>query len=169
MGILIGILIRLITFPGVILDLIVNIFSAKLLDLEITEINYASILIGNPVKIKEDSKYYKLFLFSIIPFVTLTLIAIPLCYKAVEYNKGTAFLTCAWLGISIAAHSFPETDIGKLIWKRTNIEVKNKNYISILGYPFVIFIYFFRILHVFWLDILYGVGLMFLMDYYFFK
>jgi len=40
MGILIGILIRLITFPGVILDLIVNIFSAKLLDLEITEINY---------------------------------------------------------------------------------------------------------------------------------
>lgn len=166
MGILIGILVRIITFPGVIMDLIVNIFTAKILDLEIIKINYASILTGNPVEINENSKYYKLFLFALIPFIILTLIAIPFCYKAIEFNQGSKFLICMWLGISIAGHSFPETDLGKIIWKRTNIEFSNKNYFSILAYPFVILIFIIRILHIFWLDILYGVGIMFLIDFF---
>ncbi|WP_298137414.1 hypothetical protein [Flavobacterium sp.] len=169
MGILIGIIVRFITFPGVVLDLIVNFLIAKLLKLEIIRINLLSILTGNPIVIKEESRYYKILLFSILPFIIMTLIAIPFCYKAIEFNQGKKFLICLWLGISIAAHSFPEIEIGKLIWKRTNEEIKNKNYITVLIYPYVIFIFIFRILHVLWLDILYGVGILFLIDYYCFK
>lgn len=169
MGILIGLLVRIITFPGVILDLAVNIFTAKILVIEIIKINYGSILTGNPVEINKDSKYYKLFLFAFVPFIILSLIAIPFCYKAIEFNKGPKFLFCMWLGISIAAHSFPETDLGKTIWKRTNIDFRNKNYFSIFAYPFVILIFIIRVLHIFWLDILYGFGIMFLITHYFFK
>lgn len=169
MNILIGLIVRLITFPGVILDLITNVYTAKFLKIEIVKINYASILTGNPVEIKEDTKYYKLFLFAFIPFIVLTIVAIPFCYKAVEFNTGRNFLICLWLGLSIAAHSFPEIELGKLIWNRTNLAIKQKKYLAALGYPFVFLIYIIRFLNVLWLDILYGLGIILIIDYYFFK
>lgn len=152
MGFLIGILVRGLTFPGVILDLLINLLVAKILKIEIIEMNHLFVINGNPIEIAEPKEYSKLFIFAIIPFILMTIIAIPFCYLYVAGYSGWY----GWLGVSIATHSFPEIAIGKMIWARNKIEFANKNYFSLFAYPFVILIYVIRVLHIFWIDILYG-------------
>lgn len=169
MGLLIGLLIRIITFPGIIFDAIINNLVCQHLEIKVNKINYLAIFGGNAVEIENPNNYSKLFKLSIIPFIFMTILALPFSYLAAYYNEGDKFLFFAWLGVSIAAHAFPETAIGKLLWEQSKIEIKEKNYLAIFGFPLVVIIYLFRILHVLWLDIIYGIGIIYFLQEYIIK
>jgi len=56
MGIIIGLLIRLITFPGVILDYFINKKTAEILYIEIVSDDFSKILSGESLEIKNPYK-----------------------------------------------------------------------------------------------------------------
>lgn len=105
-----------------------------------------------------------------------TLIALVACYFAswslyvgnINVNAGIYFLIFSYLGIAIAAHAFPETPIGKLLWNRSVQEVREFNLFGLLAFPYVILIYIVRILHIFWIDILYEIVMIFAIKFLYF-
>ncbi|WP_298755319.1 hypothetical protein [uncultured Psychroserpens sp.] len=108
--------------------------------------------------------YLKVFLISISPFFISTLVAILMFVLgySLDSNDGVLRLVFNWLGISIATHAFPTSKNGDLLWKQSLMEVKNKNYIALIGFPLVLIIYLARLLHYFWLDVIYGLILLLL-------
>ena len=70
----------------------------------------------------------------------MTVAALPFCYLAVLEHKGLLMVFNGWLAISIAAHSFPEIELGDVLWKQSTKEIKRKNYFAYLGFPMVIII-----------------------------
>ena len=159
---IIGFLIRTITFPGVVLDAFINKVTCEYLKIELLEVNYFS-LTGEhrPVVHEIPNNYSKTFGISIAPFIIMSSIAILVFYIGLELFPSVEVIFI-WLGISVAAHSFPDTTMGDVLWRNSITEIKNGNYLAIIGIPLVIIIYIARILHYFWLDIIYGVILYFL-------
>ncbi|MEO1031422.1 MAG: hypothetical protein AAFX55_08450 [Bacteroidota bacterium] len=159
---IIGFIIRALTFPGVILDAFINKIVCQYLKIELLQVNYFTITgEERPVVHEIPKAYAKTFGIAIIPFVIMSLIAIFIFYIGLEFfpNIEIPFI---WLGVSIAAHSFPDTAIADVLWKNSLAEIKGGNYLALLGIPFVVIIYIARVLHFFWLDIIYGVLLYFL-------
>lgn len=159
---LIGLLIRILTIPGVILDALINRIICNYLKIEVYEVNYFTITGEHrPVVHEQPAEYSKTFGIAILPFLIMSSISIVLFYVGLKFFPDNQFLFI-WLGVSIAAHSFPDTEIGDLLWKNSVAEVKNSNYLALIGFPLVAIIYIARMLHFFWLDVIYGVLLYFL-------
>ncbi|WP_053991557.1 hypothetical protein [Mangrovimonas sp. TPBH4] len=153
---IIGLLIRLLTFPGVILDAYFNKITCNYLKIELLQVNYFTITGEElPVVHEIPEEYSKTFGIAVLPFTIMSLISLLLFYVGLELFPNSDFLF-VWLGVSIAAHSFPNTTMGDLLWSNSLKEVKKGNYIALIGIPLVIIIYIARILHYFWLDIIYG-------------
>lgn len=160
---IIGLLIRVLTFPGLILDAFINKITCKYLKIEIFQVNYFTITGEEIPVIHEIPKdYSKAFGIAMLPFITMSIISMVVFYLGLTFFPNIEFLFI-WLGLSIAAHSFPNTIIGNLLWKKSIIEIKKGKYLSLIGFPIVIVIYIAKILHFFWLDIIYGFFLYFLM------
>lgn len=177
MGALVGLLIRAITFPGLVLDYYINKKVASLLSINIAKDDFSKVFFGEALEIDSPNKYYKLWLFSFLPFLVQTLIALIVCYFAAWALFGNFakqgklyLLLLPYLGISIAAHAFPDSKTATQLWKRSNQELKNLNLFGLFAYPYVILIFIIRILHVFWIDILYGVFMIIILkDIYFYE
>ncbi len=161
---IIGLLIRILTFPGVILDAFINKKSCEYLKIELFQVNYFSIT-GEELPVVHDipKEYSKTFGIAILPFIIMSFISLILFYIGLNLIPDIEFIF-VWLGISIAAHSFPNTKMGDLLWKNSIIEIKKGNYLALVGIPLVAIIYIARILHFFWLDIIYGVLLYYLVN-----
>lgn len=159
MGAIVGLLIQVITFPGIIFDQLANKFVCNLLDIDVHEVKYLQF--ENPAGyVIHDlpESYLKVFLISIGPFFISTLVAILLFGLGftLDNHDGFVRLLFNWLGISIAAHAFPTSKNGSLLWKQSLLEVKNNNYVALIGFPLVVVIFVARLLHFLWLDIIYG-------------
>ncbi len=161
MGIIIGYLVRIVTFPGLILDALINKATCNFLNIKVLKVNYLSVGASEAVVHEKPERYSTVFSIAIIPFVAISLIAIFIFYIGKNLTPAIGLL-CIWLGISVAAHAFPNTKIGGLLWSMSIKEIKEGNYLAIIGLPLVIVIFVARILHVLWLDIIYGVVLFFL-------
>ncbi|WCO00711.1 hypothetical protein [Psychroserpens ponticola] len=154
---IIGLLIRMLTFPGVMLDALINKKTCQFLNIELYQVNYFSIAGEElPVIHEIPKEYSKTFGIAIYPFVIMSMIAIAVFYIGNYLFPSIEFIFI-WLGISVAAHSFPNTVMGDLLWKSSISEIKGGNYLAIIGIPLVAIIYLARMLHFFWLDIIYGV------------
>ena len=160
MGIIIGYLVRIVTFPGLILDALINKATCSFLHVKVLKVDYFSVGTSEAVMHEKPEKYSTVFSIAIIPFVVMSLIAMFIFYIGKNLSP-TVELLCIWLGISVAAHAFPNTKTGGLLWSNSFKEIKEGNYFAIIGLPLVIIIFVARILHVLWLDIIYGVLLYF--------
>ena len=86
------------------------------------------------------------------------LLAIPL-----RHSEGpVAFAHCVlmWLAVSIAMHSFPSTGDASSIWQAV-WEKGAPISVRLVGTPLVALIFVGAIGSVFWLDLLYGIGVVF--------
>lgn len=153
---IIGLLIRVLTFPGVILDALINKKTCEYLKIELFQVNYFSVT-GEELPVIHDipKEYSKTFGITILPFIIMSFISLLLFYIGLILIPNVEFLFL-WLGVSIAAHSFPNATMGDLLWKNSIAEIKEGNYLALIGIPLVLIIYVARILHFFWLDIVYG-------------
>ncbi|OUR98090.1 hypothetical protein A9Q86_13600 [Flavobacteriales bacterium 33_180_T64] len=159
MGVIVGFLIQILTFPGIIFDQIANKMVCNLLDINVHEVKYLQFEDPAGYVIHDiPESYLKVFLISIGPFFISTLIAILIfgLGYTLDDHDGLVRLFFNWLGISIAAHAFPTSKNGSILWKQSILEVKNKNYLALVGLPLVIIIFIARLLHFLWLDIIYG-------------
>lgn len=164
MGVLIGFLMKIATFPGVLLHIWVTMLTCKMLGIKITKLDWRYFLIGTVVQIEPPENYFRLFALIIWPFIFMSIAALPFCYLCILENTGIGMLFFLWLSISMAANSFPEIDLGDILWRQSRKEIKQKNYIAYLGFPMVIIIYGMMLSRLLYIDILYAGFLFFLVD-----
>lgn len=99
----------------------------------------------------------------IINTVVGAITALPGVLVVIKFGAGTMFdYILIWLGVSIAAHSFPSLEEARKIW----IMVRSKEtpcLLKITATPIIVFMYFFAKGSVVWLDLFYGIGVVLLL------
>lgn len=160
MSFLLGIVIKVLTFPGLIVDAFVNEKLCNYLNLEILGVNYLAIGENqHPVMHDFPKTYVNTITIAFVPFLLMSIFAIFLFYFSQlfsDYSYIYIELFFIWLGVSMAVHSFPNPVIGDMLWDKSLKETKKGNYIAVLGLPLTLVIYIARFLHIFWIDLIYG-------------
>lgn len=165
-----GILIAIVTFPGVIVHELAHQLFCYLCKVPVYEVKYFRF--QNPcgyVAHEKPDKLWKTFLISSGPFFINTLlgaiILFPASIEVMTFSASSDFLNIVifWLGISIIMHAFPSTiDSGILVSEI----LKNKDVnilIRILIAPFIGLMYLGAVGSVAWLDFGYALLIAFLL------
>ena len=162
-----GIIITVLTFPGVIVHELAHQLFCRICRVSVFDVCYFKL--ANPCgyvvhEIPKNS--FQQILIGIGPFFVNTilgaLIALPAVIPILNFNaqfgeKQLLYYFLIWVGVSIAMHSFPSTGDAKGIWKEVR---SNQTSIltKIIGAPIVLFIYIGAIGSAFWLDLAYGIA-----------
>lgn len=158
-----GILITLLTFPGVIVHELAHQLFCRLFKVPVFKVVYFQV--SNPagyvIHEKTNNAMQSVFI-STGPFILNTLIGFLIALPAaLEYKLDVANpldYILLYFGISIAMHAFPSTGDAKTLW---NAVVKNKDaslFSKIIVTPIVGFIYLGALGSMVWVDVLYGIG-----------
>src|SRR5437867_699771 len=158
-----GFLISIATFPGVIVHELAHVAFCKFTDTRVLKVCYFRF--GNPagyVIHEQPSTVWRHILIGIGPFFLNTAFGFMLGIVAIPMHMSLNRLTAPqflllWLGVSIAMHSFPSTGDARSIWhavwsKGSPISAR------LIGSPLVFVIFAGAIGSMFWLDALYGIG-----------
>lgn len=160
-----GILISLITFPGVIVHEAAHQFFCRVCRVPVLEVCYFRV--GNPsgyVAHEVVTSPLKNYLISMGPFFFNTIVGaaiiFPAAIEVIEFQNYTnpLSLVLAWLGVSILMHSFPSTGDAQSLYESV---IKNPSvniFAKILVLPFVGLIYLGAFGSIIWLDLLYALG-----------
>lgn len=158
-----GILITFVTFPGVIVHELAHQLFCRIFKVAVFEVKYFQF--SNPagyVIHEKPSKQYQHLLIAVGPFILNSilgaLIALPAAYDIMTFSDTSNMLNyiLAWLGVSIAMHSFPSTVDAKSIWDMLK-ESDTPLYLKIVGYPIVSLIYLGALGSVIWIDFIYAI------------
>lgn len=161
-----GIVISVITFPGVIVHELAHRFFCRLCRVPVFEVCYFRF--ENPcgyVIHERSNNPWKNFLISIGPFIFNTIIGLiiifPAAIEVIEFKNFTNILSLIliWLGVSILMHAFPSTGDASNLYETV---IKNKKVmlpVKIIVMPIIGIIYIGAIGSVFWLDFFYAIGI----------
>jgi Putative zincin peptidase len=158
-----GPLIALATFPGVIVHELAHQLFCRWFRVPVLKVCYFRI--GNPAGFvihEPPTKTYQSLFISIGPFLINTvmgaLIAFPAALPVIKFGTGDLLdYFLIWLGVSIAMHAIPSTGDAKSLWH----SVKGPGVSSAVRFivaPVVGLIYLAAFGRVFWLDLVYGIG-----------
>ena len=158
-----GILISIITFPGVIVHELAHQLFCYLCGLKVYEVKYFQFRNPNGYVIHEFSDHPgKVFLTSMGPFFVNTIIGLltilPASIEVIafeEYNN-ILNLVLAWLGFSILMHAFPSTGDAKVMVDRILRNSEVGLLPKLLAAPFIGLVYVGAIGSIFWLDAIYA-------------
>jgi Putative zincin peptidase len=158
-----GPLIALVTFPGVIVHELAHQLFCRWFRVPVLKVCYFRV--GNPAGFvihEPPAKSYQSLFISIGPFLINTLlgalIAFPAALPVIKFGVGDLLdYLLIWLGVSIAMHAIPSTEDAKSLWKSVNGPGVS-SVARFLVAPIVGTIYLAALGRVFWLDLLYGVG-----------
>lgn len=158
-----GILISIVTFPGIAVHEFVHQIFCRFLRIPVFRVVYFRV--GNPcgyVEHEASKDPLKVFLTSTGPFLVNTLFGIliltPVAIPILKFREYTdpLNLLLAWLGFSILMHAFPSTGDAKnmidQILKNPEVGILPK----ILSAPAVGLIYAGAFGSIFWLDLVYA-------------
>jgi hypothetical protein len=159
-----GFYIAIVTFPGVIVHEFAHKLFCQITGTKVIKVCY--LRFGNPsgyVQHEPATNVWKYILIGVGPFVVNTtigfgigMIALMKCFHAGALGYVGMFLI--WLGVSVAMHSFPSTGDAKYIWsavweKGAPISTR------LVATPLVVIVLLGALGSVFWLDLLYGMGI----------
>lgn len=158
-----GMIISVITFPGVIVHELAHQLFCYLCGLKVYEVKYFQF--SNPcgyVIHEGTDNPLKIFLTSMGPFFVNTILGLliitPASIEVIAFDQynNVLVLAIAWLGFSILMHAFPSTGDAKVmvdgILRNERVGILPK----ILAAPFVLLVYIGAIGSVFWLDAIYA-------------
>ncbi len=158
-----GILISIITFPGVIVHELAHQLFCYLCGLKVYEVKYFQFKNPNGYVIHESSDQPgKVFLTSMGPFIVNTIIGIliilPASIQVIAFEEySNVFnLVLAWLGFSVLMHAFPSTGDAKVMVERILKNPEVGVLAKILAAPFIGLVYVGAIGSIFWLDAIYA-------------
>lgn len=163
-----GVIISVITFPGVMVHELAHQLFCRLFGLAVFEVKYFGVENPAGYVIHEPPKsILQNVVISTGPFLVNTLIgsliACPAAISLLKFkssSQGPMILieyVLLWLGVSVAMHAFPSTGDAKSIWE----ELKRKEtpiFYKIIITPIVGIIYLGAAGSMFWLDIIYGIA-----------
>lgn len=159
-----GIVISIVTFPGVIVHELAHQLLCRYFKIPVFEVVYFQP--QNPVGYvlhEIPSKKWQTIIISAGPFLVNTLvgglIALPASLPIFRFDNATPLdYFLIYLGVSIAMHAFPSTGDASSIWETVK-EKSTPLWIKIIGYPIIGLIYIGSIGSFFWLDLIYGVAI----------
>ncbi len=158
-----GIVISILTFPGVIVHeaahmLFCKIRKVPIFDVKFFQFNFS---VAGYVLHKDPEDFTSSFLISIGPFLINTILCLAICFPASlpiylfdDFNFISIFLV--WLGVSIGMNAFPSKHDAKNIWEGAKKEVGKMNLLAIISFPIVIIISIANVLKFLWFDVAYG-------------
>ena len=159
-----GILISLVTFPGVIVHELAHQLFCRLYKVPVFKVVYFQM--ANPVGYvlhEPPREKWQSIMISVGPFIVNTvfgaIIALPAAIPIFELGSAGALdYLLIYLGVSIAMHAFPSIGAAQVILQ-TIKEDNTKPLIKIIAYPVVGLIYLGSFGSFFWLDLLYGIAI----------
>lgn len=159
-----GIVIAVLTFPGVIVHEAAHQLFCRLRKVPVFDVKYFQfdMKTAGYVVHADAPDFTSNFLISLGPFFLNTLLCMLICFPASiafhvfdDHNLFNYFLV--WLGVSIGMHAFPSNQDANVIWAKAREAAKKKNPLAIASFPIVILIYIANVLRVVWFDALYGI------------
>ncbi|MFY0252915.1 metalloprotease family protein [Chitinophaga sp. 30R24] len=158
-----GLVISVLTFPGVIVHEFAHQLFCRLYGIAIFEVKYFQV--GNPLGyvIHEIPRNpAQQLMISIGPFFVNTLlgliIAFPAAIPVLQFNAGTPFdYILLYLGISIAMHAFPSLGDAQSMWYTLWHDENSTWWLKALSVPVAGLIMLGTIGSIFWLDLGYGI------------
>lgn len=160
-----GILISILTFPGVIVHEAAHQLFCRICRVPVYKVCYFQFANPNGYVIHERiSNPFKNFLICFGPFLINTvigaIIVFPASIDVIEFQNYTnpLSLILVWLGVSILMHSFPSTGDAKSLYESV---IKNQSvnfFVKAIFLPFIGLIYLGAFGSVVWLDFLYAIG-----------
>ncbi len=155
-----GVIISIVTFPGVIVHELAHQLFCRLFKVPVFEVCYFRT--QNPVGYvihEQASKHWQAVFISIGPFFVNTLLGFLIAFPVAIQQKfdvtGPLDFVLIYLGVSIAMHAFPSTGDAASLWGQVN-KKENPLITRILVAPIVGFIYLGALGSFFWLDAAYG-------------
>lgn len=160
-----AILISLVTFPGVIVHELAHQLFCRLYKIPVFKVVYFQTKspVGYVLHEVPDNKWHSIMI-GVGPFfvnsILGVLIALPASLSVMEFHHSASPLDILllYLGISIAMHAFPSTGDAAAIWRSVK-EEGTPLLVRIVAYPVVGLIYAGALGSFFWLDALYGAGI----------
>ncbi|MES2279140.1 MAG: DUF3267 domain-containing protein [Bacteroidota bacterium] len=156
-----GILITILTFPGVIVHELAHQLFCRWFNVPVFKVVYFQV--ANPagyVLHETVANKWHGMLISVGPFILNSLlgmlIAFPAALPVFKFDNGNiADYLLIYLGVSVAMHAFPSTGDAKAIL--TDLKAPETSlWVKILGYPVIGLIYAGTLGSFFWLDLAYG-------------
>lgn len=160
-----GILISIVTFPGVIVHELAHAIFCKLLRIPIYDVKYFQF--SNPcgyVVHEATDKPLKSLLISVGPFLVNTIlgavIMLPASISLIKFEGEGSLLTLllGWLGISILMHAFPSTGDANVLVDSVLKNDQVNPLFKLITFPIIIVIYIGAFGSVVWLDAIYAVA-----------
>ncbi len=163
-----GILISILTFPGIIVHEISHLLCCRMLGIKVHKVCYFRL--GNPAGyVAHDlPNALQQILIGFGPFFVNTTVGLLLGLTSgiARHRFGVSLISwpmilLPWLTVSVAMHAFPSTGDARSIWR--SLWARETSWpVRILGMPLVLAIYAGALASVFWLDVGYGVAVLWL-------
>jgi len=158
---MLGWLIALLTFPGIILHEWAHKFFCDRTHVKVLKTCYfrfgnpAGYVIHGPV-----NSYGKAFLIATAPFLINTAFSVIAFVIAVIIPLGVAAYILYWLGIATGIHAFPSSQDADMLWSQAKAAWHNP--LVWLSFPVIGLIKLGGLLRIVWFDLLYAVALLLL-------
>jgi len=166
-----GILVALVTFPGVIVHEAAHLLFCKLVRVAVFDVCFFRIApmkegfnVSEPIGYvihERPEGFLAAFFISVGPFILNSLLCIFFCLPAFfpvrlhdEMNPESFFFL--WLGISIGMHAFPSSGDASVLYEEAKRAAVRWNPLAILSFPIVLLIYLANIGSMLWLDAIYA-------------
>lgn len=161
---ILGLLISLLTFPGVMLHEFSHKLFCNLTGVKVLNVCYFRL--SDPIGYvahEKPERFSQSFFITVGPLLinsTVAILSFLLSVLSLIYGSGLV-LFFVWFGGSMAIHAFPSTGDANILWEESKRHIHN-NLLAVIGFPVVVIIYLANILSMFWFDFAYAVGLYFL-------
>jgi hypothetical protein len=160
-----GILIALLTFPGVIVHEAAHMLFCRVRGVAVFDACFFRL--GNPVGYvihERVDDFTSMFLIAVGPFLVNSILCVFFCLPALipvrifgRSDPLSYFLL--WVGLSIGMHAFPSTQDANVLWEAAKRAAVVRNPLAMVSFPLVVVIYAANILRFLWLDYAYGVAI----------
>jgi hypothetical protein len=157
-----GFIISLLTFPGVIVHELAHQLVCWLLRIPVFEVCYFRLRVRGSVGFVRHGippTGWGSLLVGLGPLLINSIVGVVIAFPAaIDWMLGVLHgwdIVIAWLGVSIAMHSFPSTGDAASIWRAVN-GPRNSFLEKMVAVPLVALIWIGAIGSIFWLDAIYG-------------
>lgn len=159
-----GLLISIVTFPGVIIHEWSHKKFCDWMKVKVNKVVYFRF--GNPagyVIHEEPTTYKQTFYISVGPLILNTILTLLFGYIASQTYPGSGLhYILIWIALSIGMHAFPSDHDGRNILARSKKEIKNRgSFIHYLAYPAYWLLWTANKLRFFWFDLIYAIILVY--------
>lgn len=163
-----GVLISLLTFPGVIVHEAAHFLFCRLRGVPILDASFFQIKgLNDPVGYVVHARakdFTSTFLICLGPFFVNSILCVLICFPVwipmQVFNVEEPFSWfMMWLGVSIGMHAFPSTQDAANVWHQAKAAAKEGDWLARLSLPLVVALWIANLGRFFWLDYAYGIAL----------